>query len=151
MRRALLALLVAVPLAAGCGGGGDDIAALPQGSFIAASGSLGPPIHLFGDTLTADVNVVVDKTKLDPGRISLKTFFAPYEPIEEMESAAARPETSPRFATGFACGASSVPASRRPWARSSIRAAARRARSASSPRRCSTRIRARRRRGSSAR
>ena len=85
MRRALLALLIAVPLAAGCGGGGEDIAALPQGSFIAASGSLGPPIHLFGDTLTADVNVVVDKTKLDPGRISLKTFFAPYEPIEEME------------------------------------------------------------------
>ena len=85
MRRALFALLVAVSLAAGCGGGGDEIAALPQGSFIAASGSLGSPIHLFGDTITADVNVVVDKTKLDPGRISLKTFFAPYEPIEEME------------------------------------------------------------------
>ena len=85
MRRALLACSSFLPLAAGCGGGGDDIAALPPGSFVAASGSLGPPIHLFGDTLTADVNVVVDRTKLDPDRVSLKTFFAPYEPIEKME------------------------------------------------------------------
>jgi hypothetical protein len=83
-RAAVLVLLVVMPLAAGCGGGGDDIAALPPGSFVSASGELGPPIHLFGDTIDADVNVVVDKTKLDPGRISLKTFFEPYEPIEEM-------------------------------------------------------------------
>ena len=86
-RAALLTLLVALPLAAGCGGGGDDIAALPPGSFVSASGELGPPIHLFGDTIDADVSVVVDKTKLDPGRISLKTSFSPYEPIEEMEVA----------------------------------------------------------------
>jgi hypothetical protein len=85
VRRALLALLVAVPLAAGCGGGGDDIAALPPGSFVAASGSLSQPIHLFGDTINADVSVVVDRSKLDPARIGLKTFFKPYEPIEEME------------------------------------------------------------------
>ena len=83
MRRALFALLLVVPLAAGCGGGGDDIQALPPGSFVSASGSLGPPIHLFGDTIEADVSVVVDRTKLDPSRVSLKTFFAPYEPIQE--------------------------------------------------------------------
>ena len=85
MRRALFALLLVVPLAAGCGGGGDDIEALPPGSFVSASGSLGPPIHLFGDTIDADVSVVVDRTKLDPSRVSLKTFFAPYEPIQETE------------------------------------------------------------------
>ena len=39
---------------------------------------------MFGDTINADVSVVVDKTKLDPARVSLKTFFEPYEPIEEM-------------------------------------------------------------------
>ena len=39
---------------------------------------------MFGDTINADVSVVVDKTKLDPGRVSLKMFFEPYEPIEEM-------------------------------------------------------------------
>jgi hypothetical protein len=87
VRRVLLALLVAVPLAAGCGGSGDEIPALPPGSFVSASGSLGPPIHLFGDTIDADVNVVVDRTKLDPARVSLKTFFEPYERVEEMEVA----------------------------------------------------------------
>jgi len=84
-RAALVALLVVVPLAVGCGGGGEDIAALPPGSFVSASGELGPPIHLFGDAINADVSVVVDRTKLDPERVSLKTFFEPYEPIEEME------------------------------------------------------------------
>ena len=86
-RAALLPLLLVLPLIAGCGGGGENIAALPPGSFVSASGELGPPIHLFGDTITADVNVVVDRTKLDPGRISLKTFFEPYEPVEEMSVA----------------------------------------------------------------
>src|SRR5688572_30536589 len=81
------ATLAFVLFAAGCGGGGDDIAALPAGSFVSASGSLGPPIHLFGDTITADVNVVVDRTKLDPARLSLKTSFSPYEPVEELEVA----------------------------------------------------------------
>jgi hypothetical protein len=85
VRRALFALLLVVPLAAGCGGGGGDIEALPLGSFVSASGELGPPIHLFGDTIDADVSVVVDRTKLDPARIGLKTFFKPYEPIEAME------------------------------------------------------------------
>jgi hypothetical protein len=87
MRRVLLVLLVAGPLAAGCGGSDDEIPALPAGSFVSASGSLGPPIHLFGDTIDADVNVVVDRTKLDPARVSLKTFFEPYERVEEMEVA----------------------------------------------------------------
>jgi hypothetical protein len=88
MKRALLvAVLVVVPLAASCGGGGEDIAALPPGSFVSASGELGPPIHLFGDTISADVSVVVDRTKLDPARVSLKTSFEPYEPIEDMEVA----------------------------------------------------------------
>jgi hypothetical protein len=86
-RAALLALLAVLPLTAGCGGGEEDIAALPSGSFVSASGELGPPIHLFGDTIHADVSVVVDRTKLDPGRISLKTFFEPYEPVEKMSVA----------------------------------------------------------------
>jgi hypothetical protein len=84
MSRATLAVLLVV-LAAGCGGGGDDIAALPAGSFVSATGDVGPPIHLFGDTITANVNVVVDKTELDPGRVSLKTSFAPYEPVDAVE------------------------------------------------------------------
>ena len=150
MRRVLLAVLPVVALAAGCGGGGDDIAALPPGSFASASGELGPPIHLFGDTIDADVSVVVDKTKLDPGRVSVKTFFEPYEPIEEMEVLGARQETWRRSATGFGSAVSSALASPRPWGRSRIRAGLRRAHSGSSPRRCSTRIREPSSRGSSA-
>lgn len=87
MKRTALFALVVVALTAGCGGGGEEIPALPAGSFVAASGSLSPPIHLFGDTVTADVDVVVDRTKLDPSRVSVKMFFEPYEPIEEIEVA----------------------------------------------------------------
>ena len=76
--RALVALVV-VLAAAGCGGSDDEIPALPAGSFVSASGSLGPAIHLFGDAITTELDVVVDKSRLDPGRVSVKTFFQPYE------------------------------------------------------------------------
>ena len=78
-------VLLALLLAAGCGGGGDDIPGLPAGSFVAASGSLAPPIHLFGDTVTTEIDVVVDRTRLDPSRLSFKTFFEPYEQIGDPE------------------------------------------------------------------
>ena len=85
MRRALAATLLAASLAAGCGGSGDEIAALPAGSFVTATGSLSPTVHLFGDTITAEVQAVVDRAQLDPGRVSLKTFFEPYEQVGETE------------------------------------------------------------------
>lgn len=72
-------MLVFVLAAAGCGGSGDEIPALPAGSFVSATGSLGPSIHLFGDTITSELDVVVDKSRLDPGRVSVKTFFEPYK------------------------------------------------------------------------
>jgi hypothetical protein len=68
-------------LAAGCGGGGEEIPALPFGSFITTSGTVTPQIHLFGDTIEATADVVVDHTRLDPDGISLKTSFAPYEQV----------------------------------------------------------------------
>lgn len=80
MRHALVGALLVASLAAGCGGG-DDISALPAGSFVAANGSLSPTVHLFGDTVTAEVAAVVDSTKLDPERLSLKTFFQPYKQV----------------------------------------------------------------------
>jgi hypothetical protein len=76
----LAAVGVVASLAAGCSDG-DDISALPAGSFVAASGSLSPTVHLFGDTVTAEVAAVVDSTKLDPGRLSLKTSFEPYTKV----------------------------------------------------------------------
>ena len=85
MRRSLTVVALVGSLAAGCGGSGAEIAALPQGQFVSASGEVGPPIHLFGDTISADVSVVVDRTKLDPDRLSLKTFFEPYKQVGRVE------------------------------------------------------------------
>lgn len=78
MRSAVASVLVLAALTAGCGGGGDGVSALPAGSYVSASGSLSPAVHLFGDTITAEVTAVVDSTKLDPSRLSLATFFEPY-------------------------------------------------------------------------
>lgn len=81
MRLRALAALLVVLAAAGCGGGADDIPALPAGSFVSANGSIGPSIHLFGDTISSELDVVVDKSRLDPGRVSVKTLFEPYKAI----------------------------------------------------------------------
>ncbi len=79
--RVAFAALFVVLTTAGCGGSGDEIPALTAGSFVSATGSLGPSIHLFGDTITSELDVVVDKSRLDPGRVSVKTFFQPYKAI----------------------------------------------------------------------
>lgn len=75
-------LAVAVALA-GCGSK-DDVQSLPAGSFLVASGSLSPQTHLFGDTVTARAQVVLDNRKLDPDRVQLKAAFAPYKPVGAM-------------------------------------------------------------------
>jgi hypothetical protein len=87
VRRAAAAvvLLAALLLAAGCGGETGNVRALPPGSFVSAGGSFSEPIHLFGDTLTAETDVVVDRRHLDPDRVSVKTFFAPYEQVGDTQ------------------------------------------------------------------
>lgn len=85
MKVRTLAVLLVVLAAAGCGGSGGEIPALPAGSFVSATGSLGPSIHLFGDTITTELDVVVDKSRLDPGRVSVKTYFQPYKQLGETE------------------------------------------------------------------
>jgi hypothetical protein len=74
----LLALLGA---ATGCGSESTAVQALPPGSFVAASGTIDPSVHLFGDTVTARATVVVDNRKLDPDRVQLKAAFTPYKQI----------------------------------------------------------------------
>jgi hypothetical protein len=82
---ALLAGAVLVALLAGGCGGGSDIRALPPGSYVDATGSLSSAIQLFGDTVTADVDVVVDRRHVDPGRLTVKAAFTPYEEIGATE------------------------------------------------------------------
>jgi hypothetical protein len=85
--RAQLALVAAslTLLAAGCGGDDEDEPAVPQGRFVAASRTLTPSTHLFGDTVLARVDVVVDRDHLDPDRVRLKAAFPPYELARKME------------------------------------------------------------------
>jgi hypothetical protein len=78
-------------LATGCGGGGTggaDSATTTaendqQTEFVAASGQMSPRTHLFGDPVHLQVDVVVNRTQLDPNRISLKNGFKPYEQVGE--------------------------------------------------------------------
>jgi hypothetical protein len=73
-----------VLLAPGCGGD-DETPAVPLGRFVAASRMLTPGTHLFGDTVTARVDVVVDRDHLDPGRVRLTAAFPPYELVRKMQ------------------------------------------------------------------
>jgi hypothetical protein len=71
-------------LAPGCGGE-DDQPAVPLGRHVAASRMLTPNTHLFGDTVTARVDVVVDRDHLDPDRVRLEAAFPPYELVRRMQ------------------------------------------------------------------
>lgn len=64
-------------LAAGCGG--DDPPALPEGRFLAVSKSIEPRVQLFGDTVVARIDLIVDRERYDPARIRVTPAFAPYE------------------------------------------------------------------------
>lgn len=85
--RAALGVLAAglALLAAGCGGDDEDAPAVPQGRFVATNRTLTPGTHLFGDTVRARVDVVVDRDHLDPDRVRLEAAFPPYELVRKME------------------------------------------------------------------
>ena len=85
MRVAALApFAVLVLLVAGCGG--DDE---PRKPLIAADrtavvrGSLTPNVHLFGESVVAEVTVLVDREKADPADVRVRTDFEPYETVGE--------------------------------------------------------------------
>jgi hypothetical protein len=80
-----LAAAAVVILAAACGGDDEDTPAVPQGRYVAASRTLTPSMHLFGDTVRARVDVVVDRDHLDPNRVRLEAEFPPYERVGEIE------------------------------------------------------------------
>ena len=42
-----------------------------------------PSVHLFGEPVVAQVDVILDRTKVDPADVRLKTDFEPYEPVGE--------------------------------------------------------------------
>lgn len=90
MKRALLlALLVALASAAVA-----VAAAPPRGIPPAATGSvigeglplkayasMSPTVHMFGDTVTANLAIVADTKWVDPRRLNVQAQFLPYKPI----------------------------------------------------------------------
>ena len=80
MKRRAFAVVVLLVAVAGCSFG-DDAARLPAGRAVVATPSFDPPVHLFGDTVVARVDVVVDTRRLDAERVKLVPRFAPYEVV----------------------------------------------------------------------
>ncbi|MBA2461737.1 MAG: hypothetical protein H0V45_08250, partial [Actinobacteria bacterium] len=80
--RALLACLAFLLLA-------DAAAAreepLPGGRGLVAAASLAPSTHLFGDSVVARFDVVLDPEQFDSDRLEVRLRFAPYEPVGSVE------------------------------------------------------------------
>lgn len=52
-----------------------------EGLPLKAFASITPTVHLFGDTVTANLAVVADTKWVDPRRLNVQAQFAPYKPI----------------------------------------------------------------------
>jgi hypothetical protein len=84
MRPAAVGALALALLAAGCGG--DDSKPLIAPSKTAVvRGEITPSVHLFGEPVVARIDVVLNREKVDPADVQLKTNFEPYEPVGETE------------------------------------------------------------------
>jgi len=55
--------------------------AIGQNLPLKVYASLNPPVHLFGDAITARVAVVADRKWVAPANLHVAVHFAPYEPI----------------------------------------------------------------------
>jgi hypothetical protein len=96
VKRALLvAALVALAAASAAAA---TVPLVPSGSAVGgdlplrAYASLTPPVHLFGDLVTARVAVVADTKWVNPARLRVTADFDPYQPT--------RPPTELRVGTG---------------------------------------------------
>ena len=84
-RRLLLAAVAALAAAAPAAA---SLPLIPSGSSVGdgvpfkAYASLTPPVHLFGDPVTATIAVVADTKWVDPARLRVTASFRPYQPIE---------------------------------------------------------------------
>ena len=79
MSRRIVLVLAWACAAAGCGGSDGPI--LPEGRALAASPALTPAVHLFGDPVVAQLEVIVDRRLLEPNRLQASAIFAPYERV----------------------------------------------------------------------
>jgi hypothetical protein len=64
-------------------GGTEEEAAARGADPIAVTGTFAPRAVLFGDTVTARVDVVVDKTVVDPDEVEVTSAFGNWKPVAE--------------------------------------------------------------------
>jgi hypothetical protein len=64
----------------GTGGGGS---ALPGGVPLSVTNTVEPNVVYFGDPLTARIDIVVDRDKVDPGHVRIATDFRPFDRLEQ--------------------------------------------------------------------
>jgi len=63
--------------------GSDSQRAAEPPPEVQAEADLGPKVALFGDTVQAHVDVVVDRTRVDPDSVRIAADFAPFEIVEK--------------------------------------------------------------------
>lgn len=91
LRYALLGGLVAVSIAvivlvfAGRGHELSSTPSLPRGKAISADALVVPQSHLFGELIHVRIDAVVDRRKLDPNRLRVRTHWTPYQAIGPLQ------------------------------------------------------------------
>ncbi len=76
---ALVAGVVATAVVTGSSGPSAP-GSIADGRPLAATASIAPQSHLFGDRVNVTIDAVVDRQRLDPSRIVLDTGWSPYQP-----------------------------------------------------------------------
>ena len=83
MKPAAVAVVLAL-VAAGCGG--DDSKPLIAPSKTAVlRGEITPSVHLFGEPVVVEVDVILNREKVSPDDVQLEANFEPYEPVGKTE------------------------------------------------------------------
>ena len=114
---ALVSALVVVLVAAVAGGGGDAKQTtrrpVPQSDFgevdtdllaengIDATGMIAPRIVLFGDTIEARIDVVVDPARVDTGSVRVAAAFSPWEIVDAPTRARTDADAMSRLRTTY--------------------------------------------------
>lgn len=66
--------------------GQEGRAGLRPSRDLAVRSSITPRVHLFGDVLTARVDVLLDRRKIEPDLLQFVSNFAPYRPVGDVRT-----------------------------------------------------------------
>jgi hypothetical protein len=105
MTRAWALLTLVVLAVAGCGGDDEQRPLIAADRTAVVRGELVPDVHLFAEPVEARVDVVLDRSKVDPADVRLQTNFAPYDEVGEgrMERRDIGGYTVLRYSTTLSC------------------------------------------------